>query len=183
MLVLCLSLDLHIKKKIRGPPKAKRKKASSCSTENSIVLPTPASGMVFPHNEAVANATHKKRKSASTKKGATKRKGPATTTSTSTADTRSTRCGLNLFSLFNTFSFTITSLIHIFLLYTQDLELTPMTLFLSKLRTLRLFFKTLDALNPYNIQCRHQGRNVPSESLHQRGLQLRQPTRPASFKY
>lgn len=70
--------------------------------------------MVFPHNEAVANATHKTRKrKSSTKTGVTKKKGPATTTSTSTADTRSTRCGLNLFLLFTTLSFTITSPIHV----------------------------------------------------------------------
>ncbi|KAG2579513.1 hypothetical protein PVAP13_6NG262600 [Panicum virgatum] len=50
--------------------------------------------MIFPHNEAVANATHKKKKrNSSTKIGVTKRKEPATTTSTSTADTRSTRSG------------------------------------------------------------------------------------------
>ncbi|KAG2605846.1 hypothetical protein PVAP13_4NG159862 [Panicum virgatum] len=50
--------------------------------------------MVFPHNEAVANATHKIRKrKSSTKTGVTKKKGPATTTSTITADTRSTRSG------------------------------------------------------------------------------------------
>ena len=98
----------------RGPPKKKLKKATTCNTESSIVVPTPASGMVFPHNEAVANATHKTRKrKSSTKTGVTKKKGPATTTSTSTADTRSTRCGLNLFLLFTTLSFTITSPIHV----------------------------------------------------------------------
>ncbi|KAG2577444.1 hypothetical protein PVAP13_6NG101003 [Panicum virgatum] len=75
---------------VRGPPKKKLKKASTCSTETSIVVPIPASGMVFPHNEAVANATHKKRKrTSSTKTGVTKRKGTSTSTSTSTADTRS----------------------------------------------------------------------------------------------
>ena len=56
--------------------------------------------MVFPHNEAVVNATHKKRKrTSSTKAGVTKRKGTSTSTSTSTADTRSTRCYLKLFSV------------------------------------------------------------------------------------
>jgi len=37
-----------------------------------------------------------------------------------------------------------------------------MTLFISKVCTLRLFLKTLDVLKPWNIQCRHQGRNVAS---------------------
>jgi len=56
--------------------------------------------MVFPHNEAVVNATHKKRKrTSSTKAGVTKRKGTSTSTSTSTADTRYTKCCLKLFSV------------------------------------------------------------------------------------
>ncbi|KAG2585923.1 uncharacterized protein LOC120672146 [Panicum virgatum] len=86
--------DIAAMEAVRGPPKKKLKKAFTCSTETSIVVPTPALGMVFPHNEVVANATHKKRKrTSSTKAGVTKRKGTATSTSTSTADTRSTRSG------------------------------------------------------------------------------------------
>ena len=65
------------------------KKASITTTETSIVVATPASGMVFPHNEAVASATHKTRK-----KGASKKKGPQTT-STSTGNSR---YGLNMIS-------------------------------------------------------------------------------------
>ena len=77
MLLSCLLLHLYIKKNyFRGPPKTKRKKASTCSVEISIALPTPTSGMVFPHNEAVAIATHKKRKiNSSTKIGVTKKEG------------------------------------------------------------------------------------------------------------
>jgi len=52
--------------------------------------------------------------------------------------------------------------IHNFLLFTQDLELDPMTLFLSKFCNPCLFFKTPGALKPQRIQCRHQGRSVPS---------------------
>ncbi|KAG2585250.1 hypothetical protein PVAP13_6KG380806 [Panicum virgatum] len=86
--------DIAAMEAVRGPSKKKLKKATTCNTESSIVVPTPASGMVFPHNEAVVNATHKTRKrKSSTKTGVTKKKGPAITTSTSTADTRSTRSG------------------------------------------------------------------------------------------
>ncbi|KAG2588399.1 hypothetical protein PVAP13_5NG332762 [Panicum virgatum] len=69
----------------RGPPKKKLKKSSRSNTQTSIVVPTSsASGMVFPHNEAVANATHKKgKRKSSTKLGVSKRKGSTTTTSTS----------------------------------------------------------------------------------------------------
>ncbi|KAG2535076.1 hypothetical protein PVAP13_9NG047273 [Panicum virgatum] len=87
--------DIAAMEVVRGPPKKKLKKASTCSTETSIVVPTPASGKVFPHNEAGVNATHKKRKrTSSTKAGVTKRKGTSTNTSTSTADTRSTKFGI-----------------------------------------------------------------------------------------
>jgi hypothetical protein len=52
----------------------------------SIVVANP-SHMVFPHNEAVANATHKKRKRKSSycTSGAKKDKGAAATTTTSTS--------------------------------------------------------------------------------------------------
>jgi hypothetical protein len=51
----------------------------------SIVVANPYQ-MVFPHNEAVPNATHKKRKrkSYSSTSGAKKNKGAAATTTTST---------------------------------------------------------------------------------------------------
>ena len=51
----------QIKLYFKGPQKTKCKKPSTCSTESSIVVPTSASGMIFPYNEAVANATHKKK--------------------------------------------------------------------------------------------------------------------------
>jgi hypothetical protein len=64
----------------RGPPKKKQKKkpAASCST-----IPVAPSQMVFPHNEVVDKATHKKgkRKSSYTS-SAKKSKGPTTITST-----------------------------------------------------------------------------------------------------
>jgi hypothetical protein len=62
----------------RGPPKKKQKKASTSNTVTSIVVATTGSGMVFPHNEAVANATQKPKR---VKKSA-KKKGPPATTST-----------------------------------------------------------------------------------------------------
>jgi hypothetical protein len=67
----------------RGPPKKKQKKqAASCSTENSII-PVAPSQMVFPHNEAVDKATHKKGKRKSSCTSITKKsKRPTTTTST-----------------------------------------------------------------------------------------------------
>ncbi|GJM98881.1 hypothetical protein PR202_ga15929 [Eleusine coracana subsp. coracana] len=51
----------------RGPPKKRQKKAARCNTKTSIVPLINATPfqMVFPHNEAVANATHKKRKRSS----------------------------------------------------------------------------------------------------------------------
>jgi hypothetical protein len=52
-----------------GPPKKRQKKASSTSTVTSIVVATTGSGMVFPYNEVVANATHKPKR---VKKGAKK---------------------------------------------------------------------------------------------------------------
>jgi hypothetical protein len=61
--------------------------------DSTMVVATSASGMVFPHNEAVANAIHKPRKK---KAAAKKNKGPATTT-TSSGNTVSTRYGLHLF--------------------------------------------------------------------------------------
>lgn len=45
----------------RGLPKKRLKKASKANIETSIVVATSASGMQFPHNEAVQKATHKKR--------------------------------------------------------------------------------------------------------------------------
>ncbi|CAN6216788.1 unnamed protein product [Urochloa humidicola] len=78
---------------LRGPPKKRVKKASSSDIETSIVVATPASGMVFPHNEAVDNATHKKRKrKPSSSAGVNKRKGPETTT-THNGNSVSTRSG------------------------------------------------------------------------------------------
>ena len=73
---------------------------------------------------------------------------------------------------------------HFFLLFTQNLELDPMTLFFSKFCNPSLFFKTPGALKPQNIQGRHQGRSVPSrKNLHKRGLlQLWQPARPAPLQ-
>ena len=73
--------------------------------------------MVFPYNEAVANATHttQKRKS-STKKSASKKKGPATTTSISNAS----RCALKTFSLFNILAFTTTLLIDVLAFHTRS---------------------------------------------------------------
>jgi hypothetical protein len=67
----------------RGPPKKKQKKqAASCSTENSII-PVAPSRMVFPHNEAVDKATHKKgKRKSSTTSIAKKSNRPSTTTST-----------------------------------------------------------------------------------------------------
>jgi hypothetical protein len=55
--------------------------------EKMIIMVANPSQMVFPHNEAVANATHKKRKrkSSSSTFGAKKNKGAATTTTTSTS--------------------------------------------------------------------------------------------------
>ena len=141
--------------------------------------------MVFPHNEAVANATHKKRKrTSSTKAGVTKRKGTATSTSTSTADTRSTRCCLKLFSVSLLYHVQSPHQYIFFSLFTQNLELDPMTLFFSKFCNPSLFFKTPGALKPQNIQGRHQGRSVPSrKNLHQRGLlQLWQPAHPAPLQ-
>ena len=61
----------------RGPPKKRLKKASSSNIVTSIVV-APAPGMVFPHNEAVANATQKPKR---VKKGAKKKGPPPTTTS------------------------------------------------------------------------------------------------------
>ena len=46
------------------------------------MIATP-SQIVFPHNEAVVNATHKKRKRKSSSSGAKKSKGIATTTTLS----------------------------------------------------------------------------------------------------
>ncbi|CAN6278347.1 unnamed protein product [Urochloa humidicola] len=62
----------------RGPPKKRQKKTSSSNTMSTSVVATTGSGMVFPYNEAVANATHKPKR---VKKGA-KKKGPPPTTST-----------------------------------------------------------------------------------------------------
>jgi hypothetical protein len=45
----------------RGLPKKRLKKASKANIETSIVVATSASGMQFPHNEAVQKSTHKKR--------------------------------------------------------------------------------------------------------------------------
>jgi hypothetical protein len=43
----------------RGPPKKRKKKAPTATTNTTIVVANPpASRMVFPHVEAVANATH-----------------------------------------------------------------------------------------------------------------------------
>jgi len=68
---------------MQGSSKEKVKKAASCNTEISIVVATP-SQMVFPHNEAVVNATHKKRKRKScSSSGAKKSKGAATTSTSS----------------------------------------------------------------------------------------------------
>ncbi|CAO2195502.1 unnamed protein product [Urochloa humidicola] len=64
----------------RGPPKKRQKKASSSNMESTMVVATSALVMVFPHNEAVANAIHKPRKK---KSAAKKNKGPATTTTSS----------------------------------------------------------------------------------------------------
>ena len=73
----------------RGLPKKRLKKAAKANTETSIVVATFASGMVFPHNEAVQNATHKKRKrTTSSSSRGKKTKGLATTASTSTTNTR-----------------------------------------------------------------------------------------------
>jgi len=44
---------------MQGSFKEKVEKAANCNTETNIVVATP-SQMVFPHNEAVVNATHKK---------------------------------------------------------------------------------------------------------------------------
>ncbi|CAO2194441.1 unnamed protein product [Urochloa humidicola] len=64
----------------KGPLKKRLKKASSSNIETTLVVATPASGMVFPHNEAVENATHKKKRKRSYS-GVNKKKGPAVTTS------------------------------------------------------------------------------------------------------
>jgi len=45
----------------RGPTKKRLKKAASCNTETIIVVAAPTSEMVFPHNEVVDKATHKKK--------------------------------------------------------------------------------------------------------------------------
>jgi hypothetical protein len=68
---------------MQGPPKKKQKKqATSCSIENNII-PVAPSQMVFPHNDAVDKATHKKGKRKSSSSSiAKKSKGPITTTST-----------------------------------------------------------------------------------------------------
>ena len=59
---------------MHGSTKEKAEKAASCNIETSIVVATP-SQMVFPHNEVVVNATHKKRKRKSSSSGAKKSKG------------------------------------------------------------------------------------------------------------
>ncbi|KAK3136381.1 hypothetical protein QOZ80_5BG0433110 [Eleusine coracana subsp. coracana] len=69
----------------RGPPKKKMKKASSSNTVSSSVVATPASGMVFPYNEAVPTTTQKPKRV----KKAAKTKGPPPTTSTSRSRARS----------------------------------------------------------------------------------------------
>uniref|UniRef100_A0A0D9V269 Uncharacterized protein n=1 Tax=Leersia perrieri TaxID=77586 RepID=A0A0D9V269_9ORYZ len=67
------------------------KKASSSNTVTSIVVATPASGMVFPHNEAVASATQKPKRV----KKAAKKKGPPPTTSTNNSVTSRSVTGCN----------------------------------------------------------------------------------------
>ncbi|CAO2194429.1 unnamed protein product, partial [Urochloa humidicola] len=49
--------DMAAMERERGPPKKRLKKASSSNIETTLVVATPASGMVFTHNEAVENAT------------------------------------------------------------------------------------------------------------------------------
>ncbi|KAK3135630.1 hypothetical protein QOZ80_5BG0421470 [Eleusine coracana subsp. coracana] len=61
------------------------KKVSSSNTVSSSVMATPASGMIFPYNEAVATATQKPKRV----KKAAKKKGPPPTTSTSRFGARS----------------------------------------------------------------------------------------------
>lgn len=134
----------------RGPPKKRLKKASSTNTVTSIVVATTGSGMVFPHNETVANATHKPKR---VKKGTTK-KGPPPTTSTSRL----------------IFHFSITChlqpTISLIFFFIQGLELDPMTPFLlfMKLSTLLLFMKKLHLMKSLHRhrQCIHQGRSKPS---------------------
>ena len=69
----------------RGIPKKRENKAAKSNTETSIVVVTPVPGMVFPHNQAVQDVVHKKRKIQSpSSSGVKKRKGSATNaTSTS----------------------------------------------------------------------------------------------------
>jgi hypothetical protein len=118
----------------RGLPKKRLKKAAKANTETSIVVATSASRMQFPHNEAVQQATHKKRsknKAASSSQGK-KTKEPAKTTSTSDANTRYDLHFGSLFSMKCQHKHPNSSVL------AQDLELDPMSQFQFKLSTLCL---------------------------------------------
>ncbi|XP_039801170.1 uncharacterized protein LOC120665623 isoform X4 [Panicum virgatum] len=120
-----------------GVTKEKLKKTAPCTIEASIVVANPTLRMVLPHNDAVANAAHQKRKKkSSTKTCVNKRKRPPTTTSTSTANTLSSRCA----------RFGIGSNDP---LPRQIVHPAP-------------FHQDIGAMKPQHIQCRYQGRNVPS---------------------
>jgi hypothetical protein len=106
----------------RGPPKKKQKKqAASCSTENNII-PVAPSQMVFPHNEAVDKATHKKgkRKSSSTSIDK-KSKGPTATTST----TVSTSSRYLLVKFFNIILSYITCHTLLIMTYKTNIQIWP----------------------------------------------------------
>jgi len=122
----------------RGPPKKRLKKTASCATETSIIVAAPASGMVFPHNEVVDKATHKKkgREKHHLLQGSTKGRGQHP--------------------------------LHQQVLQIPDLQLDPMILFLSKWCTQpTIFMKTLDPMKTQH-KCRQIKCILCCSSLHQR---------------
>jgi len=72
----------------RGLPKKRLKKAAKANTDTSTVVATSASGMQFPHNEAVQKVTHKKRKRTTSSSFQEKKTKGSATNASSTTNTR-----------------------------------------------------------------------------------------------